>query len=158
VRTLLLYDSIYGNTRQLARTISAELGEHSSVQVVPLSQADGLEIADADLLIVGGPTQRHNLTPTVRAWLAALPYGVLDGMPASVFDTRLHQPGIITGSAAQVIARELKRRGATLVMPPESFFVTHREGPLMSGEFARAVDWAHEVAVRARDLIALARI
>jgi hypothetical protein len=32
-----------------------------------------------------------------------------------------------------------------LILPPESFFVAEREGPLEVGELERAVQWAEQV-------------
>jgi hypothetical protein len=50
-----------------------------------------------------------------------------------------------SGSAAPIIASRLKRAGASLVLPPESFFVAEREGPLEKGELERAEQWAEQV-------------
>ena len=51
-----------------------------------------------------------------------------------------------TGSAAASIARKLKKAGASLVLPPQSFFVTGREGPLQEKELTLAREWARQVA------------
>lgn len=149
MKTLLLYDSTYGNTKQLARVMAEVLGEHTSVQMIPLTQAHELAVAEADWLLVGGPTQRHNLSPTLRAWLNHLPHGALDGMPTAIFDTRYQRAELLTGSAAHTLAQEVQRRGATLLVPPMSFFVVRREGPLVAGELARAAAWARTVLDKA---------
>lgn len=153
MKTLLLYDSTFGNTKQLARVMAEVLGELSSVQMIPLVQAQDLEIADADWLLLGGPTQRHSLSSTCRTWLNQLPRGALDGMPTAIFDTRYHRTELLSGSAAQLLAKEVGQRGATLVAPPQSFFVVKREGPLMAGEMARASTWAREVFDKAREWV-----
>jgi flavodoxin len=151
MKTLLLYDSTFGNTKQLARIMAEVLGESSSVQMIPLSHAQDLEVAEADWLLLGGPTQRHSLSPTCRAWLNSLPRGALDGMPTAIFDTRYHRTDVLTGSAAHLLAKEVEQRGATLLAPPQSFFVVKREGPLLAGEMARAATWAREVFEKARE-------
>lgn len=151
MKTLLLYDSTYGSTQELARVMAEVLGEHTSVQVVPLTQAHELAIAQADWLLVGGPTGRRNLAPTVRAWLEHLPHGALDGMPTAIFDTRYQHAEAGTGSAAHALAQEVERLGATLLAPPMSFLVARREGPLVEGELARAAGWARTVLTKARE-------
>jgi hypothetical protein len=46
-----------------------------------------------------------------------------------------------SGSAAQGIARMLRRLGADQWLSPESFFVEERRGPLFEGEVERATTW-----------------
>jgi hypothetical protein len=56
-----------------------------------------------------------------------------------------------------VLAKALKRQGASLLAPPGSFFVSAREGPLAEGELARAGSWArmvYEVLATRRHLVA----
>ena len=40
------------------------------------------------------------------------------------------------------IADKLEKKGGSLIIPPEGFFVKDSEGPLKDGEIERAVDWA----------------
>jgi hypothetical protein len=47
------------------------------------------------------------------------------------------------------LARRLDRVGFRVVVPPESFFVLHTEGPLREGEEDRAREWGSELARRA---------
>ena len=42
-------------------------------------------------------------------------------------------------------AKRLVKKGARLLVPPESFLVTGMEGPLAEGELARAHTWATTV-------------
>ena len=96
-------------------------------------------------MIVGGPTQRHRLSPAIRAFLDRLPRRTLHGLSAAAFDTRYHMAACKSGSAAHEIESRLKRTGASLIVPPESFFIAEREGPLEEGELERAARWALEV-------------
>jgi len=75
------------------------------------------------------------------AWLDRLPRS-LGGLPVAVFDTRYHTSTLISGSAASVVGAEIQRRGGQLIMPPMSFFVVDRHGPLEDGEVERAAAWA----------------
>jgi hypothetical protein len=49
------------------------------------------------------------------------------------------------GYAAGRMAESLKKKGVSLVVPPEGFFVKDREGPLKEGELERAADWAKTI-------------
>jgi hypothetical protein len=54
-----------------------------------------------------------------------------------------------------VVARRLRRLGFHLVRDPESFFVTHAEGPLVDGEPAHATVWADTLAEELANATAL---
>ena len=63
MKTLVVYDSVYGNTEIIARAIGDALpGE---VQVLRVGQVDARELANADLLVIGSPT--HGAMPTEPA-------------------------------------------------------------------------------------------
>jgi flavodoxin len=145
MNTLIIYDSTFGNTAQIAQAMADRLGEHGTVRIALANEAGLSEMKEIDLLIVGGPTQRHGLSPAIQALLERLPRRTLRGAGAAAFDTRYHMAAWKSGSAAHRIASRLKRTGASLLMPPESFFVALREGPLEEGELERAARWAEEV-------------
>jgi len=145
---LIIYDSTFGNTAQLARAMADRLGEHGTVRIALADEASLSEMKEIDLLIVGGPTQRHGLSPAMRDLLERLPRRTLRGAGAAAFDTRYHMAAWKSGSAAHRIASRLKRTGASLLVEPESFFVVEREGPLEEGELERAARWAEEVFVK----------
>ena len=62
-------------------------------------------------------------------------------------DTRINSPKV-PGSAARAARRRLARLEFEIVAPPESFFVTGREGPLAPGELDRARSWGRGLATR----------
>ena len=142
MRALIVYDSKFGNTREIAIRIGDAMQEDGDVEVSvqPTEEFTGLP-DDLDLLVIGGPTQTHGVEATMRRFLDSLPAESLAGVTAAVFDTRMHWPKVLSGSAADGIAKRLERLGAALVDGPESFFVQDKEGPLREGETDRAVDW-----------------
>jgi Flavodoxin domain len=170
VRAVVVYESVYGNTRAVAEAIAAGLADHADVALRRVAEVDAEALHGARLLVVGGPTHMHGLAtslsrrmavkaaeedghtdvephaseePGLRAWLSAL-----DGadLSAAAFDTRIDRSAALTGSAARGISRRLHRRGFTLVADPESFFVEDGEGPLEEGELARARAWGASLA------------
>lgn len=97
-----------------------------------------------NLLIVGGPTQRHTLTPELRTLLEGISGGSLQNLAAMAFDTRYRMSEWLSGSAAYSIAKKLQKAGARLIVPAESFFVHSVGGPLENGERERAQAWAEK--------------
>ena len=79
MKALVTYDSKFGNTEQVAQAIADTLGEEGIGQLISVDEADALELEGVDLLVLGGPIQRHGLSPAVRAWLELIPRGVMRG-------------------------------------------------------------------------------
>ncbi len=145
MNTLITYDSTFGNTAQLAQAMADKLGEHGMARIALTSEASLTEEKDIDLLLVGGPTQQHGMSPNMKAFLKSLPRHSFQGIPAATFDTRYHMSAWKSGSAAHAIASRLKRTGVSLIVEPESFFVAEREGPLEEGELERAASWVEAI-------------
>ena len=65
MKSVVVYDSQYGNTQALAEAIAAELQATGAVEVEHARTGTVELPSDLGLLIVGGPTQAHGLTPRV---------------------------------------------------------------------------------------------
>ena len=150
MNVLIVYDSQFGNTERIARAIGGQL---ESARLFRAEEAGALDLTTCDFLIAAGPTQRQKTSCAMQAWLEHLPRGILKNVPAATFDTRYRMSRFLTGSAAQRIASRLKRAGARLVVPPESFFMERDVPPqgekrrhelerLEPGEEERASEWA----------------
>jgi flavodoxin len=142
MNTLVIYDSQFGNTERVAQAIAEALHADGIAQALRFDPARPVELQGLDLLVVGSPTQGWRPTPAIQSWLASLTAEQLRGVGVACFDTRFKKPRWLTGSAAQVIARRLRKHGAALFAPPESFFVQSTQGPLVDGELQRAASWA----------------
>jgi hypothetical protein len=81
----------------------------------------------------------------MSAFLDRIPVGALSHTAVAVFDTRFDRSVWLTGSAAKRIASKLRKTGAHLIAPPESFFVVGTEGPLADGELAHAESWSRSL-------------
>lgn len=100
MKSLVIYESEYGNTEKLARAIGDALSVHGEGRVAGVGETAGLlDRGDADLLVVGSPTQRHGLPASVRDMLDGIPEGKLEGVAALAVDTRCPRARWITGSA-----------------------------------------------------------
>jgi len=147
MNALVLYDSKFGNTERIAETIALAFQEAVPTRLAAIEDVPDLAeaIADIDVLVIGGPTQMHGVSAGLRHLVESLGDESLKGIRTAAFDTRLHGMKVVTGSAAVRLGRLLRRRGAWLVVPPASFIVEAREGPLQQGEVDHANAWAAEV-------------
>jgi flavodoxin len=143
---LIVYDSVYGNTEQIAKAIAGALTSLGNVKLLRASEANPSELESIEILIVGSPTQAGRSTMPIKEWLSKIPAEALKDIKVAAFDTRLSM--FITkmfGYAAPKIIESLKNKGGHLVVPPEGFIVKGKEGPLKQGEIERAVRWAGEI-------------
>jgi hypothetical protein len=165
MRALVVFESMFGNTRTIAEAIAEGLGTGFDVEVVEVADAPDRVPEGTDLVVAGGPTHAFGMSRVstrraaveqgapgdtvvatgIREWLAEL-------RPASVplaatFDTRVKRPAL-PGSAARRMARRLRRLGVPLAASAVSFWVEGTPGPLVAGERERAVRWGRELAVQ----------
>lgn len=164
MKTLVVYDSAFGNTERVARAVGGALGSPDEVAVVRVGdlQPDGL--AGVEVLVVGSPTQKFRPTAAASAFVRNLPADRLSGVRVAAFDTRISvreaKSAVLSllvrllgpdAYAAQRLADGLERCGGTLVAPPEGFFVEGMDGPLKAGELERAAAWAAQLAMTSGD-------
>jgi len=145
MRTLIVYESQFGNTAELARAIAASLEALGPTELCDVRQQT-FDYQGVGLLVVGGPTQGHGVSKALVAALEHMPSDSLNGVWAAAFDTRVKWPKWLSGSAADGIARQLERKGARLAAPPATFLVEGKEGPLAKGEVERAQEWTRVIA------------
>jgi len=144
MKTLIVYDSVYGNTERITKAIGdAITGE---VKVLRVGEVNSSELKVFDLIIVGSPTQGGRPTQAIQDFLIKVPVSTFQGTNVAAFDTRFSTKLVgIFGYAAGRIADSLKRNGRTLIASPEGFFVKGKEGPLKEGEVEHAAGWAKEI-------------
>ena len=156
IKALIVYDSYFNNTEQIARAIGDGLREEADVEICRVGDAKPEQLAGFDLLIVGSPTRAFRPTPATTAFLNKIPKNSLRAVKVAAFDTGLAIDDIgspilrffvrIFGYAAKPISGKLKGKGGKVVIPPEGFFVTGTKGPLKEGELQRATDWGRRIA------------
>ncbi len=144
MKTLIVFDSIHGNTEKIATAVGDVIG--GEVRLVPVSKVTSSDLRSVDLFIIGSPTHGGRPTQSVQGFLNGL-QGPVGGMHAAVFDTRMPARWVrIFGYAAPRMAGTLRDKGWPLIEPVEGFFVNGREGPLRGGEMQRAAAWAKAIA------------
>ena len=145
MKSLVIYDSVHGNTKTIAETIAKELG--SETRTISVLEFKPEYLKEVKLLVVGSPIIAWQPTMKMMDFLMAFKKKQLDGFKAAVFDTRVEL--FIHGDAAGKIAVELARAGAVIVTEPMGFKVKGKEGPLKKGEVERAAAWARSLRVLA---------
>ncbi len=162
MKALVVYESLWGNTEKVARSVAAGLAETAEVTVADVREIPELA-SDVELLVAGGPTHAFSMTRAstradalqkgatheagpvgLREWLDRLPE--VGRRPAvATFDTRVDKVRHLPGSAARSAARSVRRHGYRAA-DTHSFYVADMDGPLLPGEEERATEWGRELA------------
>lgn len=156
MKSIVVYDSQYGNTQKVAQVIADKLSEFGSAYAIHVDEVQPGDLLGINLLVVGSPTQQLSATAPVKGWLNRIPAASLKGVRAAAFDTRFTQEKIdeikilsffvrIFGYGAKPIASRLAKKGAELTVEPEGFYVADTEGPLLADELERAENWAAQL-------------
>jgi hypothetical protein len=178
LRALVVYESMFGNTEQLARAVAEGLElDHVDVTVTEVGDAPLGTPLDVDLLVLGAPTHAFSLSrPGTRAdavrqgapesredrglreWLAAAqPPSGSNGLGVAVFDTRVSKVRRLPKAAGPRAAKIARQRGFTMLSKPVAFVVDDVKGPLGPHELERAVQWGRFIAGVARIHVAAER-
>ena len=151
MKVLVLYDSLYGNTKKVAEAVAGALKKFGTVKLVPVKSAKLTDLKSVDLLVVGSPTHAGRAKPELQAFLDSIPTGGLRGKRVAAFDTRVAAADVnvflkllitVIGFAAPKITKTLVAKGGTRAADPAGFIVTGKEGPLKDGELPRVAKWA----------------
>jgi flavorubredoxin len=165
MKALVVYESMFGNTKQVASAIADGMRPWVDVDVVDAADAPAPG-SDITLIVAGGPTHAFSMSRArtradaiqrgaqrsagaagLREWLGA--QSSVAHQRIATFDTRLAKSRHFPGSAARAAARLAHRHGHETVASPHTFWVRDTKGPLLVGELDRAREWGRELAVSA---------
>jgi flavodoxin len=154
MNTLIIYDSVFGNTEKIARVMGDALSETGPVEVLHVSKVNSDSLIGRDVLLVGSPTRAFQPTKGIKQFFKHIPGGGLKGMKVGAFDTRASLVDInsrfldfmvkLFGYAAEPIDTLLVKKGGERLLQPAGFFVKDSEGPLKEGEAERAAEWVNQ--------------
>ena len=164
MRAIVVYESHWGNTAEIARAIAEGIGPEASA--LTTDEATASLVADADLVVAGAPIMAFGLPsdtmidnvrkdpkapvpgdvshPSLRHWLEGLPPSTA---ASASFETKLRWS---PGGAIGAIDERFDRAGFHPIAKGEKFWVTTPYGPLREGEIERARAWGGELAASMR--------
>jgi flavodoxin len=163
MKALVVYESMFGNTKLIAVAVADGLRESVEVQLTAVSDAPLKPDPDVALIIAGGPTHAFSMSRAstrtdaikrgalegetefgLREWMAARPAGQ-HAEKIATFDTKVERMHHLPGSAAKSAAKAAHRQGYESAAKAESFYVRDMGGPLLEGELDRARAWGQQL-------------
>ena len=142
MKAIILYDSRFGNTEKIAKSLEIGLKATAGIQIVVCTNTNDIPSADSlkeyDILCVGSPTENMTASKSIKEFLAKLKKRVnLTGKYGFAYDTKVDSK--LSGSAAKFIEKELKNQGLQIIAPRESaiVFALNTGAKLKEGEDKR---------------------
>ena len=175
MRAAVVYESLFGRTREVAEAVAEGLRAGAlgaAVDCTPVVDA-GPTLGQVDLLVVGGPTHFLGMSsPRSRRMVRRYQERAAGRRPRQAPGNHPAGPGVrewlaalpqaagrrraaafdtrlttlFPGSAARLIARSLDEHGYEVIARPEGFLVEDMLGPLSAGERERARAWGSALA------------
>lgn len=153
MRSIVIYDSNYGNTERVARVLARGLERGGGeVDCLKIDRVDAGDLRGYDFIAVGGPTHMIRPSKQMKEFLDRLDSVDLNGKKGFAFDTRNEsrmngrQWLALENSAARVIEGAMKRRRVRILRPRQSAIVEGREGPLDDGAEEEFTEIGAEIA------------
>jgi hypothetical protein len=135
MKSLVVYDSYFGNTELVAKTIYETLKNEGSSKLIHVSEASDLDIEDFDLVVVGSPTRYYKPTkPIVQFVREAKSFDI----QIALFDTRMDAEDHwilgpaerMLGFAADTMANIVDMGRAQMDVEPLGVYVKTTQGPV----------------------------
>ena len=122
MRACVIFDTRYGNTEKIARSLETGLGK-AGIQTVCANAKDVVadSLKQVELICVGAPTEGFTASKPMKEFLGHLKNIDLSGKHGFAFDTKLDWR--FSGSAAKFIEKELSNLGLRIIAPRESAIV-----------------------------------
>ncbi len=140
-KVIIIYESVYGNTKQIAEAISKGINEHAELEsiVKKTGEIHTDDLCNYDAILFGCPN--HNQEPALNLlkFIDRASIVHLEGKIGAVFDT-------YTGGNKDVAAKKLETKVREKMLGIEligrlSSKVTGRKGPLADDEEQKALEF-----------------
>lgn len=174
MKALVVYESMFGDNREVARAIADGLGQSGVVaEAVEVGQAPDQVAGDVSLVVAGCPNHAWSMPrPStretaamatdkplisagrgIREWLTGL--SLPPGVAVAAFDTRSSgaAPVVAMDHASTSIEKRLIKCGGRRLAKPKGYTVVDMKGPLADGELDRARAWGVRLGEKLRKTV-----
>lgn len=143
MKAIVIYDTRFGNTESVAKSLQLGLKEAAGIQTAICMNVRDMSVDSLigyDLVCIGAPTEGFSASKSIREFLARLKAVKLAGKYGFAFDTKLDSR--LSGSAAKYIERELISQDLRIIAPRQSaiVFAIKERGAIVSARLKEGED------------------
>jgi menaquinone-dependent protoporphyrinogen IX oxidase len=149
MKGVVVYQSKWGNSRQVAEAIARGLEEVGhEVTAEPVGSLKELSQAH-DFIVVGGPTRMGRAYGPIKRFAKRKVTGEWAGKPFATFSTGASILGEKPSpQAAERLRETLESNGLKPIAEPFKAGVEDMHGPLAEGELDRALEFGREIGAK----------
>lgn len=138
MKTVVVCDSNFGNTKLIALEIAKSIGD--GAKVISTKDFKESDLNAIDLLIFGSPIIGWRPSEKTIEVLGNLKGKLKKDLKFATFDTRVKL--FIHGDAKEKMAEMLRQAGGKRIFESQAFYVKGKQGPLFPDELEKAANWA----------------
>ncbi|MFW9938490.1 MAG: flavodoxin domain-containing protein [Candidatus Thorarchaeota archaeon] len=128
-KVIILYDSMFGNTKKVAMSLSRGLEEGGFyVDTRHIKDFKINQLENYDVIGIGGPTHFHGASKLMKGFLNKIKGLNIENKQGFAFETKADFR--LAGSAAKRIMRYLKKMKLNIINPIITGIVVDKKGPL----------------------------
>lgn len=143
MKVLVVYESMFGNTKQVAETIAENLNNIEKIETVikTAKEVDPTEVLDYDLIIIGSPNHMGGPTRGIKKFIDKLEKIGLKEKKGATFDTYVRKN---INKAVRKMERRINEKvsGLELITPGLSIKVGGVRGPVLEEELPKCKEFA----------------
>jgi flavodoxin len=149
VKVFVAYDSKYGNTKLAAERILKGIKDVEGFEATIgyVKEVDAEEVADYDVLVLGGPNHMGRPSRTIKKFVDKLTELDLKAEYVAVFGTyagRIRTLDRAVKKMEKIVEKKLPN--VKLILPSLSVRVNGVTGPVVDGELPKCVDFGQKIA------------
>ena len=148
-KAIIIYESRYGNTRQVAEQIAEGMRQirGTEVTLAEVKQEDLNAVVNFDAILIGSPNHMGRPTRGIRRSIDNLDKLKLDNKKVAVFDTYLSKD---FEKAVKKMEKQIvdKAPGLILAAPGLSIRVDGMKGPISADELPKCKEFGVNIATR----------
>jgi flavorubredoxin len=137
-KVIVVYESKYGNTKQVADEIIAGIKENTGIEVIlsEVRQVNFDDVIAADAILIGSPNHFGKATKNIRNFIDELGNINLNHVPVAVYDTCFSRE---CGKAVKKMEEQLTKKVLSLkvVTPGLSVKIKGTKGPVSEEELPK---------------------
>jgi flavodoxin len=154
MKTIVVYDSVYGNTKQVAEAIAEQIKADGNEAALINLRENVKPSLDGDMMFLGSPTRVFRMTPQAKDFVRGLKSLGWKDQPIVMFDTMMGVPEDMaernkgswaTKGAAPKLRDLAKKEGFKAQDEVLHIGVTGLKGPLTATAKEEAKKYAHQV-------------
>ena len=146
---LITFDSKYGNTETVAKTIaeSVKTGKDNEVTLIRMKKVDFKSLKNYDVIVMGCPTHFGGPTRIAKKFIDKLGKTQEWKKKITTFDTYIKEDFEFSVKKMETRINE-KISGADIILPGLSVEVEGMKGPISETEFSKCTDFGNLIVAK----------